>query len=274
MALHHQWSIKQLDIFNAFLHRKVEDEVYMLQPLGFIQYPNQGFTNSQSDTSLFVYHSSAGLMLLVVYVDDILITGSNSSPISHLITQMHQVFSMKELGSVSYFWGISVECQGADYFLTQAKYATKLLHKAGLVDCKPCSTPLALKPPSTSHDSLPFSNPSLYHSIIGGLHYLTLTHPDLSLAVNQACQFMHLPTNGHFQLVKRSLHYIKGTFHHGLRFTSGPFSIHAFFDANWAGDCLDRKSTSGYCVFLGPNLISWSAKKQATISRSSTEAEY
>lgn len=133
---------------------------------------------------------------------------------------------------------------------------------------------MALKPPSTSHDSLPFSNSSLYRSIVGGLQYLTITRPDLSLAVNQAFQFMHLPTNGHFQLVKRLLRYIKGTLDHGLRFTSGPFTIHAFSDSNWAGDCIDRKSTSGYCVFLGPNLISWSAKKQATVYRSSTKVEY
>lgn len=85
---------------------------------------------------------------------------------------------------------------------------------------------------------------------------------------------MHLPTNADFQAVKRLLRYVKGTLHHGLHFTSGPFSLHAFSDSNWASDNVDRRSTSGYCVYLGPNLISWSAKKQSIVSRSSTEAEY
>ncbi|XP_028114701.1 uncharacterized protein LOC114312638 [Camellia sinensis] len=122
---------------------------------------------------------------------------------------MHTVFSMKELGTVSYFLGISVQALSRGYFLSQAKYATELLHKAGLIDCKPCSTPLAVKassPPSSS-DDLPFSNPSLYRSIVGGLQYLTITRPDLALAVNQACQHMHLPTNADFQDIKRLLRY-------------------------------------------------------------------
>ncbi|GMP54232.1 hypothetical protein CsSME_00019460 [Camellia sinensis var. sinensis] len=92
--------------------------------------------------------------------------------------------------------------------------------------------------------------------------------------VNQACQHMHAPTNAHFQHVKRLLRYVKGTVSHGLSFTPGPLTLHAFSDSNWAGDTLDRRSTSGYCIFLGPNLISWSAKKQPTVSRSSIEAEY
>ncbi|XP_028085943.1 uncharacterized protein LOC114286914 [Camellia sinensis] len=188
---------------------------------------------------------------------------------------MHTVFSIKKLVIVSYFLGISVQALSHGYFLSQAKYATELLHKVGLTDRKPCSTPLAVKASShsSSSDGLPFSNPSLYRSIVGGLQYLTITRPDLALVVNQACQHMHLPTNADFQVVKRLLRYVKGTLHHGLQFTSGPLFLHAFSDSNWAGDSVDRKSILGYCVYLGPNLISWSAKKQSIVSRSSTEAE-
>ncbi|XP_028125342.1 uncharacterized protein LOC114322271 [Camellia sinensis] len=188
---------------------------------------------------------------------------------------MHQVFSMKELGNISYFLGISIHgSPSSGYFLSQQKYAQDILTKAGLSDCKPCSSPLAVKPTSQPHSTAPYSNPTLYRSLVGALQYLTITRPDLSLAVNQCCQHMHAPTNGHFSAVKRLLRFVKGTLHHGLQFSPSTFDVHAFSDSNWAGDVLDRKSTSGYCIFLGSNLISWSAKKQATVSRSSTEAEY
>ncbi|GMP52692.1 hypothetical protein CsSME_00018407 [Camellia sinensis var. sinensis] len=85
---------------------------------------------------------------------------------------------------------------------------------------------------------------------------------------------MHAPTVGHFAAVKWILRFVQGTLPHGLHFTPSSFDLHGFSDANWASDIHDRKSISGYCVFLGANLVSWSAKKQATVSRSSTKAEY
>ncbi|XP_028067253.1 uncharacterized protein LOC114270061 [Camellia sinensis] len=133
---------------------------------------------------------------------------------------------------------------------------------------------MASKSEPPSDTLVPFSQPSLYRSIVGALQYLTITRPDISFAVNHASQFMHAPTVAHFNTVKRLLRYIQGTLHHGLFFTPGSLNLHAFSDSDWAGDVLDRKSTTGYCVFLGSNLISWSAKKQSTVSRSSTEAEY
>ena len=94
---------------------------------------------------------------------------------------------MKELGSLSYFLGISVQSDKHGYFLSQAKYAAALLHKVGLADCKPCSSPMVVKTVCSATDSLPFAQPSLYRSLVGGLQYLTITRPDLSFAVNQAC---------------------------------------------------------------------------------------
>ncbi|CAL5412382.1 unnamed protein product [Camellia sinensis] len=85
---------------------------------------------------------------------------------------------------------------------------------------------------------------------------------------------MHAPTTGHFAIVKQILRYIKGTLSHGLVFTSSSFQLNAYTDSNWAGDLVDRRSTSGYCIFLGDNLISWSSKKQSTVSWSFTEVEY
>ncbi|GMP93788.1 hypothetical protein CsSME_00043489 [Camellia sinensis var. sinensis] len=107
---------------------------------------------------------------------------------------MHLAFSMKKLGNISYFLGISVQPTSHGFFLSQYTYATALLVKAGMVDCKPCATPISVKLPNEAADSLPCAQPFLYRSIDGTLQYLTITRPELSYVVNQACQFMHSPT--------------------------------------------------------------------------------
>lgn len=209
-----------------------------------------------------------------MYVDDILVTGNDSSHIQTLISHMHTAFSMKELGDLSYFLGISITPTSTGYVLSQQKYAEDILRKAGLADCKPCPSPISVKPSFPPDSSAPFSDPALYRSLVGALQYLTITRPDISLAVNHSCQHMHAPTIGHFAAVKRLLRFVKGSIGHGLTYSPSSFDVQAYSDSNWAGDVFDRKSTSGYCIFLGSNLVSWSAKKQATVSRSSTEAEY
>lgn len=177
------------------------------------------------------------------------------------------------MGSLHYFLGIEIVKHSTGLVLTQAKYATDLLHKAGMEVCTPCASPVSLKTYDPSPD-LPFANPELYRTLVGSLQYLTITRPDLAYAMNVVCQHMHSPLDSHFTAVKRILRYIKGTVDQGLKFVKGSLQLTAFSDANWAGDALDRRSTGGYCVFLGSNLISWSAKKQHTVARSSTEAEY
>jgi histone deacetylase 1/2 len=102
-----------------------------------------------------------------------------------------------------------------------------------------------------------------------------MTRPDISFSVNRVCQFLHSPTEEHLAAVKRILRFVKHTIGHGLllRPSTSP-AISAFSDADWAGDVDDRRSTGGFAVFYGGNLVAWSARKQATVSRSSTEAEY
>ena len=110
--------------------------------------------------------------------------------------------------------------------------------------------------------------------MVGALQYLTITRPDISFAVNQVCQFMHQPTTIHWSAVKRILRYLKTTNTHGLYYRPGSLTLTAFSDADYAGNPDDRHSIGGYCIFLGHNPISWSAKKHRTISHSSIEAEY
>jgi histone deacetylase 1/2 len=114
-----------------------------------------------------------------------------------------------------------------------------------------------------------------YWSVVGGLQYLTITRPDVSYAVNRVYQYLHSPRDTHWSAVKRILRYVRSTLTFGLHLRSAPSAVlSAFSDADWAGNPDDRRSTGGHAVFFGPNLIAWSARKQATVSRSSTEAEY
>ncbi|XP_019171428.1 PREDICTED: uncharacterized protein LOC109166983 [Ipomoea nil] len=153
---------------------------------------------------------------------------------------------------------------------------SELLRKAGMESCKPLATPMTSATSNTDADSPQLDDPTLYRQLVGSLMYLLLTRPDLSFSVNRLCQFMHSPTEEHWAALKRVLRYIKGTLTLGLRLAASdaPPTLHAFSDFDWAGCSVDRKSTAGYAVFLGPNLVSWTSMKQRTVARSSTEAEY
>ena len=142
-------------------------------------------------------------------------------------------------------------------------------------EAKPISSPMASSTSLSQFQGTPLSDPSSYRSTVGSLQYLSLTRPDIAFAVNKVCQFMTKPTDLHWSAVKRILRYLKHTSHHSLLLhKDSNFTIQAFSDADWASSPDDRRSTSGYCLFLGRNLISWSSRKQRTVSCSSTESEY
>ncbi|XP_026428727.1 uncharacterized protein LOC113324645 [Papaver somniferum] len=169
---------------------------------------------------------------------------------------------------------MEVKRSKAGLFLHQTKYSLDLLQKCNMVGSKPCSSPCTPGAKLSITDGEPVSNPTEYRSLVGALQYLTWSRPEIAYAVNRVCQFMHSPTTVHLSSAKRILRYIKGTLGHGILFTKGLSAISGYCDADWAGDPDTRRSTSGFCLFFSNNPISWSAKKQPTVSRSSTEDEY
>uniref|UniRef100_A0A2N9HVI9 Integrase catalytic domain-containing protein n=1 Tax=Fagus sylvatica TaxID=28930 RepID=A0A2N9HVI9_FAGSY len=305
LAVSLNWPLRQLDVKNAFLHGTLKEEVYMTQPQGYVdpthpthvckliksiyglkqaprawfesftsQLLHLGFIASTADSSLFIYKHHKIVAYLLLYVDDIVLTGNTPSCLDHLIHQLSTVFDLKDLGPLHYFLGLQVTRSSSGLFLNQAKYATDLLQKHNMLDSKPAKSPSCPNTRLSLHEGDLLTDPHGYRSLVGGLHYLTFTRPDISFSVHQVCQYMSAPTTVHLAAAKRILRYIRGTLFHGVAFTPGPLHLSAFTDADWAGDPDDRRSTSGFLVYLGSNPITWSAKKQPTVSRSSTESEY
>uniref|UniRef100_A0A803NGJ8 Integrase catalytic domain-containing protein n=1 Tax=Cannabis sativa TaxID=3483 RepID=A0A803NGJ8_CANSA len=230
---------------------------------------------TRSRSSMFFQHTSHHSTIILVYVDDILITGSDPNVITSIVSKLNQEFSLKDLGKLSYFQGIEVNDTPEGIILTQTKYKKDLLCKAKMQGAKPNSTPMTSGLRLSAFGSDPVEDIQLYRSIVGALQYLTITRPEIAFSVNKVCQFMHNPLQVHWLAVKRILRYVSGSLNHGLHLKRSNFlELQAYCDADWATDPDDRRSTSGFAVFLGPNLITWQSKKQHTISRSSTEAEY
>ncbi|KAK6160582.1 hypothetical protein DH2020_003963 [Rehmannia glutinosa] len=299
------FKLYQMDVKSAFLNGIIQEEIYVKQPPGFENFsrPNDvyklkkalyglkqaprtwydrlssfllqnSFTRGKVDTTLFVFHSAGKVLLVLVYVDDILITGDDQTKITEVINTLDSRFSLKNLGEVSYFLGLEAHRIPSGILLNQAKYITDLLTKASMENCNSCPTPCCPSIKLSLNDSPSFEKPSLYRSLVGALQYLTMTRPNISYAVNKLSQFLHSPTINHWKACKRVLRFLHGTCHIGLLFK--PISrmmLEGFADVDWASSIDDRRSTSGYYVYLGGNFIIWSSKKQHVVARTA-EAEY
>lgn len=299
------WPLKQMDVKNAFLHGHLKEDIYMTPPPGLFssstsevcklnrslyglkQAPRAWFekfrttllqftfVQSQYDSSLFLHKSSTGIVLLLVYVDDIVITGSDSLLITQLQQHLHDSFHMKDLGQLTYFLGLEVHSNTSGIFLHQHKYTQDLVSLAGLQDSSLVDTPLEVNVKYHMEEGELLSDPSLYRQLVGSLNYLTITRPDIAFAVQQVSQFLHSPRHLHLAAVRRIIRYLRGTPSRGLFFPSGSsMQLSAFSDADWAGCPNTRRSITGWCMFLGNSLISWKSKKQDRVSKSSTESEY
>ena len=250
LAVTYHWPLRQLDVRNAFLHGVLKEEVYMAQPPGYINphFPKHvcrlhksiyglkqaprawfesfttqllklGFHSSTADSSLFNYTAGSTIAFLLLYVDDIVLTGNNPQFISQLIVNLSKVFVLKDMGTLDCFLGLQIQRSTTGLSLTQTKYATDLLTKHNMLDCNPCKTPCVPHVRLSATTGTPLTDVHAYRSLVGALHYLTFTHPDLSFAVHQVCQFMNAPTDIHLIAAKRILRYLRGTLDHGLYYT-------------------------------------------------------
>uniref|UniRef100_A0A803Q615 Integrase catalytic domain-containing protein n=1 Tax=Cannabis sativa TaxID=3483 RepID=A0A803Q615_CANSA len=225
IAVSKGWTIRQLDINNAFLNGKLEEKVYMQQPEGFID-PNKPnhvcllnkslyglkqaprawfdklkstlaswkFMNSRADSSLFWYASPTDIVIVLIYVDDIIITGNDTIKLQQFVDKLNQAFALKDLGDLHYFLGIEVVRDETGIYLSQSKYIHELLKKTNMMHVKPCATPMTIGKMLSISDGELLENPTEYRSIIGALQYLTHTRPDLSFSVNKLSQFLKAPT--------------------------------------------------------------------------------
>jgi histone deacetylase 1/2 len=204
---------------------------------------------------------------------------ASSSPRAsdRLVAALGEAFPVKDLGPLHFFLGIQVTRDPGGMTLCQEQYALDLLKCANMDSCRPVTTPMSVQEKLSADQGTTLNEDDAftYRSTVGGLQYLTLTRPDMSYAVNKVCQYLSKPTSAHWEAVKRILRFVKGSADIGLRIRKSSSSLLSVFtDADWAGSTDDRRSTGGFAVFYGPTLISWSARKQPTVSRSSTEAEY
>ena len=213
---------------------------------------------SHYDSVLFIRRTDKGTILLLLYVDDMIITGDDLSVIQELKDFLSQQFEMKDLGHLSYFLGLEITHSINGLYITQAKYASELLSRAGLTDSKTVDTSVEFNAHLTPSGVKPLSNPSLYKRLVGNLVYLTVTCPDISYAIHQMSQYLSVPRSTHYAAVLRILQYLKDTLFHGLFYSAqSPLIVRAFSDADWEGDPTNCRSTTSYCFLLSSFLISW-----------------
>ena len=307
LAVNLDRKLHQLDIKNAFLNGDLEEEIYMRIPLGFEkdhlkdkvcklhkslyglkQLPRAwfkrfsdtlyklGYKQGQADHTLFTKIRKDGKRtILIVYVDDIIITGDNHQEIENLKEQLKQAFEVKELGESWYFLGLEVARGKEGIFISERKYTLDLLKETGKLGCTPASTPLEPNWKNKEEEEEHLVDKGMYQRLVGKLIYLSHTRPDITYVVGIVSQFMHSPTKRHLEATYHILKYLKGTPGKGLLFTkSRDRGIIGYTGSDWAGAVKDNRSTSGYCTKLWGNLVTWQSKKQQVVSRSSAESEY
>ena len=223
---------------------------------------SQNYTQSKYDYTLFTKGTGSSFIAILVYVDDIVIASPDKTTINSAKIMLQQYFKLKDLGDLKFFLGLELSRSQVGIFMCQRHYTMSILEDTGMLACKPSTVHMEadLKLNAESGSQLP--DPETYRRLIGRLLYLTISRPDICYTVHKLSQFVSDPRSGHMNAANILLRYLKHTAGQGILFKAKlDTSIHAYVDADW-GSCIDsRKSTIGYCIFLGNSLISWKAKK-------------
>uniref|UniRef100_A0ACD5Y6T1 Uncharacterized protein n=1 Tax=Avena sativa TaxID=4498 RepID=A0ACD5Y6T1_AVESA len=302
------WQVHHLDVKSAFLNGELQEEVFVTQPPGFVvegqdskvlklhkalyelrQAPRAwnvkldktladlGFEKCPLEHAVYKRNTPGESLLVRVYVDDLIITGTSVSGINQFKDQMKRMFSMSDLGLLNYYLGIQVSQTSDGISICQSSYAEKLLEKSGMKHCNSAQIPLEARLHLSKDSKCPAVDSTQYRSIVGSLRYLIHTRPDITYSVGIVSRFMEKPTSEHLAAVKHILRYVSGTLNLGLvyhREKERNMQLSGFSDSDMAGDVDDRKSTTGVIFYLGSSPVSWLSQKQKVVALSSCEAEY
>ncbi|GJV60325.1 putative ribonuclease H-like domain-containing protein [Tanacetum coccineum] len=295
-----------MDVKSAFLYGTIEEEVYVHQPLGFVDpaHPNKvykvikalyglhqaprawyetlssflmenGFRRGTIDKTLFIKRKNSDIMLVQVYVDDIIFGSTKKSMCTEFEECMHKRFQMSSMGELTFFLGLQVKQLPEGIFISQDKYVADMLKKFDFLSIRTATTPIESNKPLIKDEDGVDVDVHVYRSMIGSLMYLTTSRPDIMFAVCACARFQVTPKASHLNAVKRIFRYLKHQPKLSLWYPrDSPFELEAYLDSDYGGTSLDRKSTTGGCQFLGRRLISWQCKKQTIMANSTTEAEY
>ncbi|GJW19653.1 putative ribonuclease H-like domain-containing protein [Tanacetum coccineum] len=298
--------VYQMDVKSAFLYGKIDEEVYVSQPPGFLdpKYPEKvykvvkalyglhqaprawyatlstfllknGYRRGTIDKTLFLKKDKHDIILVQVYVDDIIFGSTKKSWCDEFEALMKSRFQMSSMGELTFFLGLQVKQKPNGIFISQDKYVAEILKKFDFASVKTASTPIETQKPLVKDEEASDVDVHLYRSMIGSLMYVTASRPDIMFAVCACSRFQVTPKTSHLSAVKRIFRYLKGKPKLGLWYPrESSFDLESYSDSDYAGANLDRKSTIGGCQFLGRRLITWQCKKQTIVATSTTEAEY
>ncbi|GJZ85961.1 ribonuclease H-like domain, reverse transcriptase, RNA-dependent DNA polymerase, partial [Tanacetum coccineum] len=251
IAANNKWEVHHLDVKSAFLHGDLKEEVYVTQPEGFIKRQDNGkvyrlikalyglrqaprawnikldntlksldFKKCALEQAIYTKKSKDSILLIGVYVDDLIITGTPKKEIDKFKAQMEEKFEMSDLGLLAYYLGIEVTQTNGDISIKQSAYASKILKEAGMIDCNETLIPMDPGTRLTKITEGTMVNSTEYRSLIGCLRYLLHTRPDLSYSVGLLSRFMQEPREQHMKAIRQVLRYVKGTKDHGITYKS------------------------------------------------------